>query len=124
MTTAAPALIPAASPRSWLDFLRAELAPTPGRLNATVRIVVATTIVLITSMALQVPSVALSLFIVIFVTMLAPGAASQNAVAGAIASIAAVVLLTLTIALTLLIGRFTMDYPPLRLAAMALEHMG
>jgi multidrug resistance protein MdtO len=120
MTTAAAAFDGAERPQSWLGFLRAELAPTPGRLNATVRIVVATTIVLITSMALQVPSADLSLFIVIFVTMLAPGAASQNTVAVAIASIAAVVVLTLTIALTLLVGRFTMDYPPLRLAAMAL----
>ena len=45
-----------ARPPSWLEFLRAELAPTPGRLNATVRIVVATAIVLVTSMALEVPS--------------------------------------------------------------------
>ena len=52
--------------------------------------------------------------------MLTPGAASQNSVAVAIASIAAVVVLTLAIALTLLISRFTIDYPPLRLAAMAL----
>jgi hypothetical protein len=46
VTTAAPALEAAARKRSWLDFVRAELAPTPGRLNATIRIVVATTIVL------------------------------------------------------------------------------
>ena len=120
MTRAAPAL-PLVVPRwSWDDFLRAELAPTPGRLNATIRIVVATAIVLVTSMALEVPSPALSLFIVIFVTMLTPGVASQNAVAGAIASIAAIVVLTFTVAVTLLIARFTMDYPALRLAAMAL----
>ena len=120
MSAAALALERAEPRQSWLGFLRAELAPTPGRLNATIRIVVATAIVLVTSMALEVPSVDLSLFIVIFFSMLTPGAASQNSVAVAIASIAAVVVLTLAIALTLLIARFTIDYPPLRLAAMAL----
>src|SRR5262245_11230659 len=120
MQMAAPALEAAEHPQRWLNFLRAEFAPTPGRLNATVRIVVAAMIVLVTSMALEVPSIAVSLFIVIFLTMLTPGAASQNAVAVAIASIAAIVVFTLTVALTLLIFRFTIDYPPLRLAAMAL----
>jgi len=119
-TAAAAALDGAERARSWRDFLRAELAPAPGRLNATIRIVVATAIVLVTSMALEVPSVALSLFIVIFLTMLTPGAASQNAAAVAIVGIAALVVLTLTIAMTLLIFRFTVDYPPLRLGAMAL----
>ena len=120
MSAAALALERAEPRQSWLGFLRAELAPTPGRLNATIRIVVATAIVLVTSMALEVPSVDLSLFIVIFFSMLTPGAASQNSVAVAIAGIAAVVVLTLAVALTLLIARFTIDYPPLRLAAMAL----
>jgi len=120
MTRAARALTLAIPRWPWADLLRAELAPTPGRLNATIRIVVATAIVLVTSMALEVPSVGLSLFIVIYVTMLVPGPASQNAVAGAIASIAAIVVLTLAVGLTFLIARFTMDYPPLRLGVMAL----
>jgi hypothetical protein len=53
MTTAAPALDAPKRAPSWPEFLRAELAPTPGRLNATIRIVVATAIVLITSMTLE-----------------------------------------------------------------------
>src|SRR5262245_59228245 len=105
MTTAAPALTVTA-PQAWLDLLPPELAPTPGRFNATIRIVVGTTIVLVTSMALEVPSVGLSLFIVIYLTMLTPGAASQNAVAVAIATIAAVAVLTLTFVLTFVIFRF------------------
>ena len=55
MTTAARSSDGAGQAQSWLDFLRAELAPTPGRLNAMIRIVVATTIVLVTSMTLEVP---------------------------------------------------------------------
>ena len=114
MATATQALDSAADRRpSWIEFLRAELAPTPGRLNATVRIVVATTIVLVTSMTLEVPSIALSLFIVLFLT-------KQSSVLTAIAGILGIVAVTLAIALTILIFRFTIDYPLLRLAAMAL----
>ena len=38
----------------------------------------------------------------------------------AIASVLAIVVVTFSIALTMLIYRFTLDYPPLRLGAMAL----
>jgi multidrug resistance protein MdtO len=120
MITPAPALAAAIPRQSWLDFLRAELASAPGRLNATVRIVVATSIVLVTSMALEVPQVELSLLVVLFLTALGPGAASQNTVAVVIASITTVVVLTFAMALSLLILKFTIDYPPLRVTAMAL----
>jgi multidrug resistance protein MdtO len=120
MTTAAPVLDAAERTRSWLDLLRAELAPTPGRFNATVRIVVATAIVLVTSLALEVPFVDLSAFIVIYLTMMTGGVTTQNSVFVAIVSALAIVVVTLSIALTILIFRFTIDYPPLRLGAMAL----
>ena len=113
MATATQALDSAAGPGRRGRVLRAELAPTPGRLNATVRIVVATTIVLVTSMTLEVPSVALSLLIVLFLT-------KQSSVLTAIAGILGIVVVTLAIALTILILRFTIDYPLLRFAAMAL----
>ena len=101
-------------------FLRDELAPTPGRFNAMVRLVVATSIVLVTSMTLQVPSVALSLFIVFNFTVFTPGPASRNSVAGTIGGIAAIVTLTLSLAITLVVFRLTVDREPLRVAAMAL----
>ncbi len=114
MATATQALdSEAAHLPSWAQFLRRELAPTPGRLNATVRIVVATTIVLVTSMTLEVPSIALSLFIVLFLT-------KQNSVFTAIVGVLGIVAVTLAVALTILIFRSTIDYPLLRLAAMAL----
>ena len=119
-TTAAPALAAVEPPRPWLDFLRAELAPTPGRFNAAVRITLAASIVLVTSITLEVPFVGVSCFIVMFLTMLAPGVTTQNSVVVAIASTLAIVVVTVSIALTMLIYRFTLDYPPLRLGAMAL----
>jgi len=78
-----------------LEFLRAELAPTPGRLNATIRVVVATMIVLATSMTLEVPEIALSLFIVLFITMMVPGVSTQNSVFVALGGTIALVALTL-----------------------------
>ena len=120
MATAAPALHAAPRARSWLEFVRAELAPAPGRFNATARIVVATAIVVVTSMALQVPFLGLSAFIVLFLTMAAPGVTTRNSVFIAVAAALAIVVITLSIALTILIFRYTIDYPLLRLGAMAI----
>jgi len=103
-----------------LEFLRAELAPAPGRLHATIRVVVASMIVLATSMTLEVPEIALSLFIVVFITMMVPGVSTQNSVFVAIGGIIAIIALTVALATTMLVYRFTLNYPPLRLAAMAL----
>jgi multidrug resistance protein MdtO len=119
-TTTAPALDAPKRAPPWLEFLRAELAPTPGRLNATVRIVVATTIVVITSMTLEVPFLGISAFIVMFLIMLTPGVTTQNSVFVAIAATLAVAVVTFSCALTILIARFTINYPPLRLGAMTL----
>jgi len=111
---ATQALDPAAVSRPWwLQFLKTELAPTPGRLNATARVVVATTMVLVTSMTLEVPSIALSLFIVLFLT-------KENSVVTALVGVLAIVVVTIAIALTVVIFRLTIDYPVLRLTAMAL----
>ena len=120
LTTGAGTLAAAVPGRSWLDFLRAELAPTPGRLDATIRIVVAATIVLVTSMTLQVPMVDVSLLVVMFLTALGPGAASPNTVPAVMTSIISIAVLTVAIALSLLIFKFTIDYPPLRIVAMGL----
>jgi len=119
-TTALPAPDPAQRAPSWLGFLRGELAPTPGRFNATVRIVVGTAIVLLTSMALEVPYIDLSAYVVMFLTVAAPGAATRNSVFVPVAAVLAMTVITVSIALTILVFRFTMDYPPLRLGAMAL----
>src|SRR5258706_2213646 len=77
-------------------------------------------IVLVTSMTLELPTIALSLFVVLFLTKVTSVVTTQNSVAVAISGIVAVIVATFAIALTLLILRFTVAYPPLRLAAMAL----
>jgi len=121
ITTAAPALDTTARRVTWWPaLLRDVLAPSPGRFNAMVRLVVATAIVLVTSMTLEVPTVALSLFIVFYLTRLTSGVATQNSVAVAIAAALGCFVATLTLAFAILIFWLTMDHPPLRLAAMAL----
>lgn len=105
---------------SWTDFVLQEFAPAPGRFNGMIRMVVATAIVLITSMTLEVPAVALSLFVVLFLTKGTSVITTQNSVAVAIVGLVAVIVVTLAIALTLLLFRFTIEYAPLRLGVMAL----
>jgi multidrug resistance protein MdtO len=105
---------------SWVDFWRDELAPSPGRFNAMLRVIVAATIVLVTSMTLEVPEVAISLFIVLFLSMMTSNVTTQNSVAVAIIGILAILSATIAIALSLLILDAAVDYPGLRLAAMAL----
>ena len=105
---------------SWTDFVLQEFAPEPGRFNGMIRMVVATAIVLITSMTLEVPAVALSLFVVLFLTKGTSVITTQNSVAVAIVGLVAVIFVTLAIALTLLLFRFTIEYAPLRLGVMAL----
>jgi multidrug resistance protein MdtO len=105
---------------SWTDFVLKEFAPVPGRFNGMIRMVVATAIVLITSMTLEVPVVALSLFVVLFLTKGTSVITSQNSVAVAIMGFVAVTVVTLAIGLTLLLCRFTIEYPPLRFGVMAL----
>ena len=120
MTSGTPGAVGADWVRArWIDFWRDELAPVPGRFNAMVRIVVATTIVLVTSMTLEVPSVAVSLFIVLFLTKVTSNITTQNSVAVAIIGVLAIFVATIACVLTLLILDATIDYPGLRLAAMA-----
>ena len=52
----------------WLDWLRRELAPAPGRAAVTARIVVTVVLVIVISMALQIPEAVLSAYMVFFVT--------------------------------------------------------
>ncbi len=51
----------------WTNYLRVELAPFPGRAEATIRLVLAVTVALIFSETLRVPSTAVSIYIIFFV---------------------------------------------------------
>jgi multidrug resistance protein MdtO len=93
--------------RLW-RFLAAELAPFPGRANALLRNVVACTLVIILSMSLEVPLLALSLIMVFFVSQ-------TNVVLTRMAGILFIVSATLAIGIAILLLKFTYGYPLLRI---------
>jgi len=102
---------------AWLLWLRHELAPYPGRAAMTLRLVVGVVVVTIISMTLQTPLTAFSAYMVFFVT-------KENRVITTITAIGLAVGATIGVALSLLLYRYTFDYPELRLPAMAATVFG
>ncbi len=97
--------------------IQKELAPVPGRLTTLWRYLIASAIVIVVSMALQVPFLALSL-IAIFSTTL------QNTFLTRLSGLVATVGLTLAVACTLLLLRLTFDVPLLRILGSAFILLG
>ncbi|MFM0081365.1 FUSC family protein [Paraburkholderia sediminicola] len=89
-------------------FLRSELGGFPGRANLTMRSVLGCAIVLVVSMTLRVPEVALSLIAVFFVTQ-------SNIVLTRLVALLAVIGTTCAIACIIGVYRLTFDYPLLRI---------
>jgi uncharacterized membrane protein YccC len=108
---AAAALSPGIRP-GWLDWLRRELAPHPGRGAMTLRIVVTVSLVVVISMALRVPEAAISAYMVFFVT-------KENKAVTTLVGIMLILGVTIAIAASLLVYRVTFDFPELRVPAMA-----
>ena len=96
----------------WREWLRRELAPFPGRMEMTVRMVVTVVLVTVISMTLQVPQLAFSVFFVIFVT-------KENRVLTLQSGVVMIVGVTAACLASLLLYQFTFDYPELRVPAMA-----
>ena len=96
----------------WMDWLRRELEPFPGRDATTARIVVTVALVVVISMSLQVPEASLSAYMVFFAT-------KENKVITALTGVLLIVGVTFAIAASLLVYRFTFDHPELRIPAMA-----
>jgi multidrug resistance protein MdtO len=92
---------------SLLDFLRGELAPYPGRSVATCRIVIACVLVLVLSMTLRVPEAHLAVWVVFKIALEESG---ETLLAGA----AALVTITIGIALSLVLLFVAMDQQWLR----------
>jgi len=111
MATATTTLDPTPHP-IWWQWLQRELASTPGRAATTVRIVVTVVLVVIISMALQIPEVAISGYMVFFVS-------KENKVLTTLTGILMIVGVTIAIVVSLLAYRFTFDFPELRVPAMA-----
>jgi multidrug resistance protein MdtO len=95
------------------DFLKRELAPFPGRLNVTLRCILTSAIVIVASMTLEVPELALSLLLVFYVTQ-------SNVVLTRLVGVMFILGSTLAIGLSILLLKFTFDYPLLRIVAASL----
>jgi multidrug resistance protein MdtO len=89
-------------------FLRAELAPHPGRLNLTLRCVVASAFVIVASMMQEVPFLAVSLIVVFYVTQ-------ANVVLTEEVGILAIVGVTLGAVIVILLLKATWEWPLLRI---------
>src|ERR1700739_4853796 len=98
-------------------FLTRELAPFPGRVNVMLRCMLTSAIVIVASMALEVPELALSLLVVFYVT-------ESNVVVTRLAGAMFIVGSTLAIGLSILVLKFTFDYPLLRITIASLLFFG
>src|SRR5262245_53030280 len=90
-----------------IAFVRRELAPFPGRATATLRIAVASVVVLVLCMVLRVPEAYLSVWMVLRVATEESG---QSLLAGILAMLA----LTVGLALALVTLFVAIDQPALR----------
>ncbi|MDN7179723.1 FUSC family protein [Caballeronia sp. SEWSISQ10-4 2] len=99
------------------DFLKRELAPFPGRLNVMLRCMLTSAIVIVVSMALEVPELALSLLVVFYVTQ-------SNVVVTRLVGVMFMVGSTLAIGLSILLLKLTFDYPLLRIVIASLLFCG
>lgn len=98
-------------------YLRSQLAPYPGRVNIMLRCMLTSAIVIVVSMALQVPSLALSLLVVFYVTQ-------SNVVVTRLVGVMFIAGSTLAIGLSILLLKLTFDYPLLRIVAASLLFFG
>ncbi|SDD45073.1 FUSC family protein [Paraburkholderia lycopersici] len=91
-------------------FVVRELAPFPGRTNVMLRCMLTSAIVIVVSMALEVPSLALSLLVVFYVTQ-------ANVVMTRLVGLMFIIGSTLAIGLSIVLLKFTFDYPLVRIVA-------
>jgi uncharacterized membrane protein YccC len=109
---AEPIAFPPATFEGWIEWLRRELAPFPGRREMTIRLVVGAVLVTIISMSLEIPEAAISAYMVFFVT-------KENRVLTTLAGVLLIVGATAAIAASLLLINWTLEYPGLRIVTMA-----
>ncbi|HTR42671.1 MAG TPA: FUSC family protein [Pseudomonadales bacterium] len=97
---------------AWLEWLRRELAPFPGRAPMTIRLVVAVTLVTIISLTLQVPQLAFSAFFCFFVS-------KENRVLTLMTGVLMIIAVTIATIINLLLYTWVFDYPEYRIPIMA-----
>jgi multidrug resistance protein MdtO len=96
-----------------LARIHSELAPFPGRMDAVWRLLACCTVVIVCSMALQIPMLSLSLIMVFFT-------AQENTVLTRMSAIGLLAGSTLAVLASLLLLMFTLEYPMLRILGAAL----
>lgn len=96
----------------WGQWLRTELAPTPGRLGQTLRITLLCVATVVVCMAWQIPEAALAAFLIFF-------ASKDDAGSSAIEGFALILVVILAISLALVITAMTAGDPLVRLLTMA-----
>jgi multidrug resistance protein MdtO len=103
--------------RDLAAFLRRELAPFPGRVNVMLRCLLTSAIVIVASMTLEVPELALSLLLVFYVTQ-------SNVVVTRLIGVMFIVGSTLAIGTSIVLLKFTFDYPLLRIVIASVLFFG
>src|SRR5262252_8003490 len=109
----APPAVDEGDAPSFAAFFNRELRPTPGRLTNSIRIVAAVLIVVGIAETFRLPDIALSAYIVVF---LSRSEAVSTVLSALISGIAAVVAIVATIAVFML----SLSEPALRIPLMAL----
>src|SRR6184192_2161125 len=97
----------------WLGWLKRELAPTSARKIRTAIIVAGAVLCVIISMALQVPQLATSAYMVFFIS-------KESKLLTTITGLGGIIVLTVGIGATLLLYKFTYGHPELRIPGMAI----
>ncbi|KVV40016.1 hypothetical protein WT27_14120 [Burkholderia territorii] len=100
-----------------IQFLSAELRAFPGRWNIALRCLLSSAVVLIASQAMQVPFLPMSLFIVFFATQ-------SNVVLTRLVTAAMFVGITLAIAVSVLLAKFTYGFPAWRVVLVVVLMLG
>jgi uncharacterized membrane protein YccC len=101
------------SDSDWIAWLKRELAPTRAGEIRTAIIVAGAVLCVIISMALQVPQLATSAYMVFFIS-------KESKLLTTITGVGGVIVLTIGIGATLLLYKFTYGHPELRVPAMAI----
>src|SRR5260221_1650298 len=97
----------------WVDWMRRELAPSHDRKVRTLILVCGAVLCVTISMALQVPELATSAYMVFF-------ASKESKLLTTITGVGGVIVLTIGIGATLLLYKFTYGHPELRIPGMAI----
>jgi uncharacterized membrane protein YccC len=106
-------LEPRPSDSDWIGWLTGELAPTRVREIRTAIIVGGAVLCVVISMALQVPQLATSAYMVFFIS-------KESKLLTTITGVGGAIVLTIGICATLLLYKFTYGHPELRIPGMAI----